>query len=185
MLTKVQKQKIIEDLKEKIAQQKVTIFVDFTGLKAKDIFDLRKKLKMADSQLKIAKKTLAQIAFKEMGLKTEIKKLKGEIAFVFGLKDEISPTKTIFQFSRIDPNLKILGGFLENKFVEAEKIIELAKLPTREELLGKLVGSISAPVSNLINVLQGNLRKFVFILSQIKPRKTTLTTPPFPKKERG
>ena len=166
--TKEEKKKILEELKEKISKQKVTIFVDFTGLKMKDIFDLRKKLKMVDSQLKVTKKTLAQIAFNKSGLKTEIKKLKGEIAFVFGLKDEISPTKTIFQFSRIDPNLKILGGFLENKFVEAEKIVELAKLPTREELLGKLVGSISAPVSNLINVLQGNLRNLVSILSQLK-----------------
>ncbi|PIZ86824.1 MAG: 50S ribosomal protein L10 [Candidatus Nealsonbacteria bacterium CG_4_10_14_0_2_um_filter_40_15] len=166
--TKEEKKKILEELKEKISKQKVTIFVDFTGLKMKDIFDLRKKLKMVDSQLKVTKKTLAQIAFNKSGLKTEIKKLKGEIAFVFGLKDEISPAKIIFQFSQINPNLKILGGFLENKFVEAEKIVELAKLPTREELLGKLVGSISAPVSNLINVLQGNLRNLVSILSQLK-----------------
>ena len=166
--TKEEKKKILEELKEKILKQKVTIFVDFTGLKMKDIFDLRKKLKMVDSQLKVTKKTLAQIAFNKSGLKTEIKKLKGEIAFVFGLKDEISPAKIIFQFSQINPNLKILGGFLENKFVEAEKIVELAKLPTREELLGKLVGSISAPVSNLINVLQGNLRNLVSILSQLK-----------------
>jgi len=168
MLTKVQKQKIIEELKEKIARQKAVIFVDFTGLKMKDIFDLRKKLKMVDSQLKIAKKTLAQIAFKEMGLKTEIKKLKGEIAFVFGLKDKISSAKTIFQFSQINPNLKILGGFLENKFVEAEKIIELAKLPTREELLARLVGSISAPISNFVNVLEANIKGLVYILSRIK-----------------
>jgi len=166
--TKEEKKKILEELKEKISKQKVTIFVDFTGLKMKDIFDLRKKLKMVDSQLKVTKKTLAQIAFNKSGLKTEIKKLKGEIAFVFGLKDEISPAKIIFQFSQINPNLKILGGFLENKFVEAEKIVELAKLPTREELLGKLVGSISAPVSNFINVLQGNLRNLVSILSQLK-----------------
>jgi len=168
MLTRIQKQKIIEELKEKIAQQKVTIFVDFTGLKAKDIFDLRKKLKMADSQLKITKKTLAQISFKESGLKTEIKKLKGEIAFVFGLKDEISPAKTLWQSALADPNLKILGGFLENKFVEAEKIIELAKLPTREELLARLVGSISAPISNFVNVLEANIKGLIFVLKQIK-----------------
>jgi large subunit ribosomal protein L10 len=168
MLTRAQKQKIIEDLKEKIAQQKVTIFVDFTGLKAKDIFDLRKKLKTVDSQFKIAKKTLAQIALKESGLKIEIKKLKGEIAFVFGLKDEISPAKTIWQSTLIDPNLKILGGFLENEFVEAEKIIELAKLLTREELLARLVGSISAPISNFVNVLETNIKGLIYVLKQIK-----------------
>ena len=166
--TKEEKKKILEELKEKISKQKVTIFVDFTGLKTKDIFDLRKKLKMVDSQLKVTKKTLAQIAFNKSGLKTEIKKLKGEIAFVFGLKDEISPAKTIWQFAETNPNLKILGGFLENKFVEAEKIIELAKLPTREELLARLVGSISAPISNFVNVLEANIKGLIFVLKQIK-----------------
>jgi len=166
--TKEEKEKILEELKEKISKQKVTIFVDFTGLKTKDIFDLRKKLKMVDSQLKVTKKTLAQIAFNKSGLKTEIKKLKGEIAFVFGLKDEISPAKTIWQFAETNPNLKILGGFLENKFVEAEKIIELAKLPTREELLARLVGSISAPISNFVNVLEANIKGLIFVLKQIK-----------------
>jgi len=166
--TKEEKEKILEELKEKISKQKVTIFVDFTGLKVKDIFDLRKKLKMVDSQLKIAKKTLAQIAFKESGLKTEIKKLKGEIALIFGLKDEISPAKIIWQFSQTNPNLRILGGILENKFIETEKIVELAKLPTKEELLARLVGSISAPISNFTNVLQGNIKGLIQVLAKAK-----------------
>jgi len=168
MLTRAQKQKIIEDLKEKIARQKTMIFIDFTGLTTKDIFDLRKKLQMVESQLKIAKKTLVQIALNEMGLKTEIKKLKGEIALIFGLKDEISPAKIAFEFSKENPNLKILGGFFENEFFEAEKVVELAKLPTRKELLAKLTSSISAPISNFVNVLQNNLRNLVYILSQLK-----------------
>jgi len=67
-----------------------------------------------------------------------------------------------------DPNLKILGGFLENKFVEAEKIIELAKLPTREELLARLVGSISAPISNFINVLEANIKGLIYVLTKAK-----------------
>jgi large subunit ribosomal protein L10 len=167
-LTKEQKQKILEELKEKIAKQKVTIFVDFTGLKMKDISDLRKKLKVADNEIKVAKKSLMRIAFEKAKLKIDTRKLVGEIALIFGFKDEILPAKTVWQFAEVNPNLKILGGFLENKFVEGEKIIELAKLPTREELLGKLVGSISAPISNLINILQCNLRNLVYIFSQIK-----------------
>jgi len=168
-LTKAQKQKIIENLKEKIARQRIMIFVDFTGLKVKDLSGLRRQLKKTDGEIKVAKKTLLRIAFKEKNLELDTKKLSGEIALVFGYQDIILPTKTTWQFSLANPNLKILGGFLESKFVETEKIIELAKLPTREELLAKLVGSISAPISNLVNVLQGNIRNFVYIISQIKP----------------
>ena len=167
-LTREQKQKIIEDLKEKIAKQKAMILVDFTGLKVKDLSNLRKKLKAADNELKIAKKTLLLLALKEKKLEMAAEELKGEIAIVFGYKDELSPAKIVYQFSQENPNLKILGGFLENKFREAEEIIALAQLPSREELLAKLVGSISAPISNFVNVLQGNIKGLIYALTAIK-----------------
>ena len=167
-LTKAQKQKIIEDLKEKIAKQKAMILVDFTGLKVKDLSNLRKKLKAADNELKIAKKTFLLLALKEKKLEMAAEELKGEIAIVFGYKDELSPAKIVYQFSQENPNLKILGGFLENKFREAEEIIALAQLPSREELLAKLVGSISAPISNFVNVLQGNIKGLIYALTAIK-----------------
>ncbi|XOA42968.1 MAG: 50S ribosomal protein L10 [Candidatus Nealsonbacteria bacterium] len=166
--TKEQKKKVFEELKENIARQKTVIFIDFTGLKVKDMFDLRKNLKKADSQLKVAKKTLIQLAFKESGLKTDVKKIKGEIALVFGYKDEISPAKAIYQFSKENPNLKILGGFFENKFREAEDFITLAQIPSKEELLARLAGSLSAPVTNFVRALEYNLKGLVYVLSKLK-----------------
>lgn len=173
-LTKEQKRKIIEALKEKIAKQKAMVFVDFTGLKVKDLSNLRKKLKgltkggASNNEIKVAKKTLLNLALKKTLFEVELKKLQGEIAVVFGYKDELLPAKIVYQFSQENPNLKILGGFFENKFREAEEIIKLAQLPTKGELLERLLGSISAPISNLINVLQGNLRNLIYIISQIK-----------------
>ena len=167
--TKLQKEKILNDLKEKTARQKAIVFVDFTGLKVKDFSNLRKKLKAADNEIKVAKKTLMGIIFKNAKLEIDAKKLPGEIALVFGYKDIISPTKILWQFSQQNQNLKILGGFIENHFKEAEEIIELAQLPTREELLAKLVRSISAPVYNFVYALQYNLRGLVYILSKTKP----------------
>jgi len=167
-LTKAQKQKILEDLKDKIAKQKAMIFVDFTGLKVKDLSNLRKKLKAANSELKVAKKTLLGLVFKKAGLEIETKKMKGEIALIFGYNDGLSLAKMIYQFAEANPNLKILGGFFEKKFQEAEEIITLAQLPTREELLVKLVGTIFAPVSNLVNVLQGNIKGLIYALGAIK-----------------
>jgi len=177
-LTKEQKQKIVEDLTEKIARQKAMIFVDFTGLKVKDLSNLRKKLKAVNSELKVAKKTLLGLVFKKSGLEIEAKKIKGEIALIFGYNDGLSLAKMIYQFAEANPNLKILGGFIESQkskvksqkyeFLGAEQIIELAKLPTKEELLVNLVRSIFAPVSNLVNVLQGNIKGLIYALSAIK-----------------
>lgn len=167
-LTKTQKQKILETLKEKIAKQKALVFVDFTGLKVKDLSVLRKKLKAIDNELKVAKKTLMNIALKEAKLEVNLKGLPGEVALVFGYKDSISGAKTVYQFSLENPNLKILGGFFENKFREAEDIIELAQLPSREELLTRLAGSLSAPISNFLNVLQGNIKGLIIVLAKAK-----------------
>lgn len=166
--TKAQKKEILDELKDKVARQKAMVFVDFTGLKVKDIFSLRKKLKAAGSELKVAKKTLMGIIFKDKGLDVDLKKLKGEIALAFGYEDEVASAKIIYQLSQQNQNLKILGGFLENKFIEAEKVIELAQLPSKEQLLAKLVGSMKSPVSNFVYALNYNIKGLVYLLNKIK-----------------
>ncbi|MBZ9578516.1 50S ribosomal protein L10 [Patescibacteria group bacterium] len=169
-LTKTQKEKIIEDLKEKIEKQKITIFVNFTGLKVTDLFELRKKLKLANCQLKVAKKTLLNLVLKDYNaaLFREVAKLKGQMAVIFGFKETISPAKITYQFSLENPNLKILGGYFEERFRESGEIITLAQLPTRDELLARLVRDVSALISNFVNILEGNLKGLIFILSAIK-----------------
>jgi large subunit ribosomal protein L10 len=167
-LTKTQKKKIIDSLKESIKKQKIVFFVDLKGVKVKELFDLRKRLKKTNSQLKVAKKTLLRKAFEENKIKIDTKKLEGEVAAVFGLEDEISPAKTAYQFSLGNKNLKILGGYFEGGFKGAEEIITLAQLPTKEEILSRLVGSIRSPVANIISVLQGNIKGLVHVLSEIK-----------------
>jgi len=173
-LTKEQKKKIIEDLKEKIERQNMMIFIDFSGLKVQDMFELRKKLESANSQLKVAKKTLFNIALKNYApdLSQIVAKLKRQVALIFGFEDVISIAKIAYQFSLKNPNLKILGGYFEGKYREAQKIIILAQLPPRDELLAQLVRSISAPISNLVSVLEGNLKGLIFALSAIKKNKS-------------
>ncbi len=170
-LTKQQKQKILDDLRDKIARQKAIILVGIVGLKVKDLTDLRRRLKNIDANIQITKKTLAEIALKEKKLDFDKNKIKQEVGFVFGFGEEIGTAKTVYQFSKENENLKILGGYLENKFEEAEEIITLAQLPTREELLAKLVGSISNPILGFLNVLQGNIKGLVLALNAISKSK--------------
>jgi len=167
-LTKEQKQKVLDDLKEKIAKQKAMVLVGITGLKVKDIADLRRKLKVADGNLKVAKKTLIERALKQNKLDFDKKDYQEELALVFSFKDEILPAKTVYDFSETNPELKILGGFFEGEFLESEKVIELAKLPTKEQLLARLVGSISAPMSNLVSVLEANIKGLITVLAKAK-----------------
>jgi len=167
-LTKDQKQKSLKALKEKIDKQKSIAFADITGLKVQDLTKLRKEMKKQNCELKVAKKTLTGLALKEKGVLVDIKKMKGEIALAFGYKDEVSAFRVLNDFVKDHEQLKILGGLFENEFLEQDKAIMLAQLPTRDQLLAKLVGSISSPLSGLVSVLQGNIKGLINVLAKAK-----------------
>ncbi|OGZ84722.1 MAG: 50S ribosomal protein L10 [Candidatus Staskawiczbacteria bacterium RIFOXYD1_FULL_39_28] len=155
-LTKEQKTKQVESVKEKIAQQKSMVFVDFSKVPSKEMFSLRKSLKEAGCNLKIAKKTLVRIAFGQSNISfwNKIKSsIPGQLALVFGIEDEIAPARIANTFAKTQENFKILGGIFENRFIEKARVLELAAIPTRNELLGRLVGSIYSPVSGFVRVL--------------------------------
>lgn len=167
-LTKTQKQKIVSDLKEKVAKQKAMVFAVITGLKVKDLTALRREMKKKDCELKVAKKTLLSSVFKDNKIDIDPKKMEGEIALGFGYQDEITPFKTIYDFSREHESLKILGGLIGQDVLAKEKAIEIGQLPSRDELLARLVGSLSSPLSGIVNVLQGNIKGLMYALSAIK-----------------
>lgn len=170
-LTKQQKQKALEELKDKISKQKSVVFADFSKVNSKDLFGFRRKLKESGCLLKVGKKTLIRIAFGRAGVSfwDKIKKsVPGQMALILGIEDEIAPAKISHQFSKTNENFKILGGIFENKFTEKEKVLALALLPSRNELLAKIVGSLAAPISGFENVLIGNTRSLISVLSKIK-----------------
>jgi len=147
--TKLQKKEIIEDLKQNLINQKAIVFVDFQGLGAKALSELRNDLKEADCLLKVTKKTLLGLVFESL--------------------KELVPAKIIYQFTKENENLKILGGLVKNKeyrFLTIQEVIDLALLPSREEVFARLIGTLNAPVTNFVDVLKGNLRNFVFILKE-------------------
>jgi len=155
-LTKEKKQSNLKSLKEGIAKQKSVIFADFSKVNSKDLFDWRKKLKEAGCALKIGKKTLIRIAFGQSGITfwNKIKKnVPGQLALVFGIEDEIAPARISNQFTKTNENFKILGGIFENRFIEKERVLELAAIPTRNELLSRLLGSLSSSTTKFVRVL--------------------------------
>jgi large subunit ribosomal protein L10 len=162
------KKEIIKDIRDKLAEQKAVVFINFKGIKAEELFDLREKLKKDKCLLKVVKKTLLDIVLKEKNIEDAKKKFSQEVALIFGFEEEVMPAKIVHQFSLKNENIKILGGIFENKFADKEKILALALLPSRQELFAKVVGTINAPIKGLVNVLAGNIRGLVYILNSIK-----------------
>lgn len=170
-ISKQKKEAILKDLKDKFSKMKAVVFVDYSGLGVGKLEEMRDELRKEDIDFRVAKKTLLARAMKEGGIESDgAEPLEGQVAVVFGYKDEVMPAKIMHGFTESLESLKILSGILEKKFVDAEQIITLAKLPSRDELLAKTVGSISAPISGLANVLRGNMRGLIHALNAISQK---------------
>lgn len=171
--SKIQKQEILRNLTERIKKSKSLVFTGFNALGVKDNEALRAKLREVHGEYYVAKKTLLERALKEHGtLNLDTKTLDGKLAVVFSYEDEVAPAKAIDTF-RKDKEDKIffLGGILEGNLLSKTEVEALAKLPSKQELLSRLVGSMNAPVSGFVNVLAGNLRGLVTVLKAIEEKK--------------
>jgi large subunit ribosomal protein L10 len=172
MLTKQQKIELVKDLTEKIKVAKTAIFVDFKGLKVKDSTDLKKALRAEGVDYVVVRKTLLDIALKNAGIEEiSTKTMDGQVALSLSNTDEVSGAKIIDTFAKTNENIKMLGGVLGKQVMTAAEVKALAKIPSKEELLAKLVGTLNAPVSGFVNVLAGNLRGLVQVLNAIKEQK--------------
>ena len=170
MITKDKKKELVKDLVDRLSRHKSIVFFDYTGLKVEQFQELRCKLREEGIDCQVIKKTLIDLSLEKAGLKIpdKIKEIPGQIALVLGYEDEVLPAKILYDFSKENKEVKIVTGIIEGDYLGNEAMISLAQLPSKQELLSKLVGSISKPIYGLANVLQGNLRKLVFVLNNIK-----------------
>ncbi len=166
-ITKEKKKEIVNELCENISKQEGVFFINFKGIKGNDSGVLRSKLKKGEAKMTVARKTLAKIAFQKEGIDFDPLSLEGEVGFVFSFGDSAGVAKIIKEFKK-EEKISILGGVFEGKNLSAKEVEEIADLPTREELLSKLVGSISSPASGFLQVLQGNTRDLLTVLSKAK-----------------
>lgn len=171
--TKEQKKDIVASLRDKISRSKSVVFANFDKLSVKENEELRNNLKAENGEYYVAKKTLLDLAFGEAKIDgLDIKKMDGRVAAVFGFEDEVAPAKIVDKFKDAhEEKVGFLGGILEEKFIDREEVQALAKLPGRDELYAKIVGSINAPVSGFVNVLAGNMRGLVYVLKAIEEKK--------------
>lgn len=147
------------------------VFVEVSGVQTKKINEIKEDLKKADAKMTVAKKTLLNLAMKDSYSQNPLKEIKKELAVVFGFGDEVVPSKSIYKFSQTEKNFKILGGYIQSakdKFLSESDVVALAKLPTKHELIGQAVGTVAAPLTGFLSVLQGNLRGLVCVLGSIK-----------------
>jgi large subunit ribosomal protein L10 len=150
--TRQQKADVIGRLTREFKGAKSAVFADFQGLTVGKADELRKKMREVNVNYVVAKKSLITRAAKDAGHDLNAKSFPGMLGVAFGLEDEIAPAKVLGDMSK-GTSLKLVGGIFEGAVVAQDKVVALSKLPSKKELLGQVVGTIYAPVSAFVRVL--------------------------------
>jgi large subunit ribosomal protein L10 len=171
MLKRQQKEDIVKNLTEELKNSKAAVFTDYRGLKSSEMNTLKKELKKEGTNLSVIKKSLIALSVKNAKIDVNVNDMDGQLAVTVSGDDEVVSAKILSKFSEENENLKILGGTLGDKSMTVDEVLALAKLPSKEELLAKVVGSLNAPISGFVNVLSGNTRSLVNVLKAIGEKK--------------
>ncbi len=170
--TRDQKEQIVANLKETYQKSKTVVFAEYSGLTMGDMEGIRNEAKKDGMKVTVAKKSLSTLAAHAAGFEdVDANNLPNSVMTVFGFEDEVAPARLVADFIKNHEDVSIVGGVFEGAFASSEQMIALSKLPSKEELYAKLVGSLNSPISGFVNVLSGNLRGLVTALKQIQEQK--------------
>jgi len=148
-LTKAQKTEQLNELKEKMKDSKSVMFAHYIGMKVSDSSDFRNKLREKKSEMKVAKKTLMQIAAKDLNMpEISDELLDGPVACIFSYDDALSGAQIAFKFSKDHPQVELIGGIYEGKILSKAETIAIAKIPGKQQLLGMFAAMINSPLSS-------------------------------------
>ncbi len=167
------KQKIAEDLHERFSKSAIVVVTDYKGLDVSAMNDLRRKLSKEDIEFKVAKNTLLLRAAKDTEVALIQDYFKGPSAVALSYKDPVAPAKILAQFAKDNKKLEIKGGVLKDKVLDVDAIKALAKLPSREVLLGQLLSVINEVPSSFVRTIAEIPRSLLNVLTAIRDQKET------------
>jgi large subunit ribosomal protein L10 len=166
-----QKKEVVERLAKDFKESEISILVDYKGLNVLKMTELRAIIRNEVIRLEVVNNSLLER--ESEGTDGDLMKdfFKGPNAIILSKKDPVAPAKILMNFAKDNDKLEIKAGALSGKLISPEDIKQLAKLPSKEELLGQLVYTLNAVPTSLVNVLSGVPRAFVNVLNAIKDQK--------------
>lgn len=174
-MNRTNKAELASALKTKFTKAQVAIFADYKGLGATKADELRRLLRAYDVEVKVLKNNVARVVTKDGILGDEAKQLMDEVvgptmvAFAYG--DPAAAAKAIHKFAQENEALKLKDSLMGQKRIDASGVEELAKLPGKEVLMAKMLGTMNAPITNFVSVLAAVPRSLVTVLAAIEEKK--------------
>ena len=147
------KQPIVDEIKAKVEGAATVVLVDYRGLTVEQDTKLRKGLREAGCEYKVYKNTMLKRAFEGTDYAQLNDLLEGPTAIAFGVEDATAPARVLNKFAKTADALEFKGAVVEGTFYDVDGVKSLANIPSREELISKLLGSLQSPITNLARVL--------------------------------
>ena len=165
------KKLVVEEIKEKIQGAKSVVFVKFQGLTVAQDTELRREFRKNNVEYKVLKNTLVRRAFNELGVTDFDEDLNGPTSVAFGA-DETGAAKVIAEaVKKYEKKVEIKSAYVDGGKVDVAGVNALASMPSKEELIAKMLGSLQAPISNFVGVLSAMPRSLVIALNAIAEKK--------------
>ena len=172
MSTKAFKSEKIEAMKAKIEKAQVAILTEYKGYSVEEITNLRRALQKEGGDYMVTKNTLAKIALKGTEFEVLSELMTGATAIAFGFTDQVAPAKVVAQFIKDSKKGAMLGGALDGKLMNAKEAEALSKLPSKEELYAKILGSINSPASGIANSLSAVMSQLTRAMAAVRDQKS-------------
>ncbi|MDP4109564.1 MAG: 50S ribosomal protein L10 [Bacillota bacterium] len=167
-----EKQAVVHDLVEKMKSASSGVLVDYKGITVEADTKLRREMRNAGIEYAVIKNTLASLACKEIGFEELIPFLNGTSALAVSEKDAVAPAKILSTYAKKSGDkFKIKAGFVEGKVISESGVKALAELPPREVLVAKVLGTMNAPITGFVRVLNANITGLAIALKAIAEKK--------------
>lgn len=172
-----EKEKIIQELTEKLQRAQGIYISDYSGLDVASLTELRRKLASASVEFLVVKNTLARLAAEQAGVPEMNAYLEGPTSFALGYDDAVVPARVLADFIRTHAKPSIRTGLLEGRLLTAEQVAGVASLPSRDQLLTRIAGLAQSPLQGFVSRCQGILQKLVATLDALRVQKEAGSPP--------
>jgi len=171
MKTREEKSQEVSELTEQIGKASNAFLIDFKGITVPQVTELRKQVRQTNSGYVVVKNTLALIALKDSPIIGMKEQFSGPTAIAFNSTDAVVLAKALTKFAKDVPAVQFKGALLNGQVVPASEIQNIANLPSREELVSKLLYLLQSPIRGLVTVLSANIRNLAVVIDQIAKQK--------------
>lgn len=164
-----EKQAMYDEVREQAVGSLFMLLADYKGMTMPETDAFKQQLREADAQVKVVKNRMLNRVRQEMGVEADA--LTGPTAMIIGSGDVVTVAKILKKFSTDNEKPVVKGGLLEGAVLSPDDVVQLARLPGKQELQGKLVGTLAAPMTQLVGVMTQKVSSLLYVLNAVREKK--------------